>query len=86
LSCDAVTGERAVKAFDFKVPLDPDETGGYVATCASLRGYESQVDTVAGALDDIREAIELCLQDMQAHGEVKPDPSRVLVGSVVVSP
>jgi hypothetical protein len=37
------------------------------------------------ALDNIREAIELCLEDMQAHGEVIPDPSRVLVGSVVVT-
>ena len=38
-----------------------------------------------GALDNIREAIELCLEDMQAYGEVIPDPSRVLVGTVVVT-
>jgi hypothetical protein len=36
-------------------------------------------------LDNIREAIDFCLEDMQAHGEVIPDPSRVLVGSVVVT-
>jgi antitoxin HicB len=74
-----------VKAYDFKVLLEPDETGGYVATCPSLPGCDSQGDTVDGALDNIREAIELCLEDMQAHGEVIPDPSRVLVGSVVVT-
>jgi predicted RNase H-like HicB family nuclease len=64
-----------MKAYDFKVLLEPDETGGYVATCPSLPGCYSQGETVDGALDNIREAIELCLEDMQAHGEVIPDPS-----------
>ena len=49
--------------------MEPDETAGYVATCPSLPGCYSQGDTVDGALDNIREAIELCLEDMQAHGE-----------------
>ncbi len=74
-----------MKAYDFKVLLEPDETGGYVATCPSLPGCYSQGDTVDGTLDNIREAIELCLEDMQARGEAIPDPSRVLVGSVVVT-
>jgi antitoxin HicB len=74
-----------IKVYDFKVLLEPDETGGYVATCPSLPGCYSQGDTVDGALDNIREAIELCLEDMQVHGEVIPDPPRVLVGSVVVT-
>jgi predicted RNase H-like HicB family nuclease len=63
-----------MKAYDFKVLLEPDETGGYVATCPSLPGCYSQGDTVDGALDNIREAIELCLEDMHAHGR----PSRIL--------
>ena len=53
-----------MKAYDFKVLLEPDETGGYVATCPSLPGCYSQGDTVDGALDNIRESIELCLEDM----------------------
>jgi antitoxin HicB len=81
----AVTGEQRMKAYDFKVLLEPDETGGYVVTCPSLPGCYSQGNTVDGALDNIREAIELCLEDMQAHGEAIPDPSRVLVGSIVVT-
>jgi hypothetical protein len=39
-----------MKAYDFKVLLEPDETGGYVATCPSLPGCYSQGDTVDGAL------------------------------------
>jgi predicted RNase H-like HicB family nuclease len=54
---------RTMKAYDFKVLLEPDETGRYVATCPSLPGCDSQGDTIDGALDNIREAIELCLED-----------------------
>lgn len=52
---------------------------------ASLPGCYSQGDTVDEALANIKEAIELCLEDMQAQGEEIPDPSRLLIGSVVVT-
>jgi len=75
-----------VKAYDYKVLLEPDETGGYVVSCPSLSGCYSQGETVEEALANIKEAIELCLEDLQAQGEAIPDPSGVLVGSVVVTP
>ena len=71
---------------DFKVFLEPDEDGGYVVTCPSLHGCYSQGDTVEEALANIREAIELCLDDLRERGEPIPDPSNVLIASVVVSP
>jgi antitoxin HicB len=74
-----------MKAFDFKVLLEPDEDGGYVVVCPSLPGCYSQGETIEQALANIREAIELCLEDMQEHGEPVPDPSNVLIGSVVVN-
>lgn len=74
-----------MKVYDFKVVLEPDETGGYVVTCPSLSGCYSQGDTVDEALANIKEAIELCLEDMRAQGEEIPDPSRLLIGSVVVT-
>lgn len=37
------------------------------------------------ALANIREAIELCLEDLRTQGEEIPDPSGVLIGSVVVT-
>ena len=74
-----------MKVYDFKVILEPDEAGGYVVTCPSLAGCYSQGDTVEEALANIKEAIELCLEDMRAQGEEIPDPSGVLVGSVVVT-
>ena len=74
-----------MKVYDFKVILEPDETGGYVVTCPSLPGCYSQGDTVDEALANIKEAIELCLEDMRAQGEEVPDPSGVLIGSVVTT-
>jgi antitoxin HicB len=74
-----------MKAYDFKVLLEPDETGGYVVSCPSLPGCHSQGETVVDALANIREAIELCLEDMRSQGEEIPDPSGVLIGSIVVT-
>ena len=71
---------------DFKVFLEPDlDYGGYVVVCPSLPGCYSQGKTVSEALANIREAIELVLEDMESRGEEIPDPSEVLVGSVVVT-
>jgi antitoxin HicB len=75
-----------VRAYDYKVILEPDETGGYVVSYPSLPGCYSQGETVGEALANIKEAIELCLEDLQARNEEIPDPSGVLVGSVVVMP
>ena len=37
------------------------------------------------AVANIREAIELVVEDLKARGEEIPDPSGVLVGSVVIT-
>ena len=73
------------KIHDFKVFLEPDETGGYVVVCPSLPGCYSQGDTVEEALANIEEAIALCLEDMQARGETVPEVSKTLVCSVMVT-
>ncbi len=75
-----------MKVYDFKVLIEPDdEVGGYVVTCPSLPGCYSQGDSVEEALSNIREAIELCLEDMTAHGEPVPDSAGTLIGTVVVT-
>jgi antitoxin HicB len=73
-------------ARDYKVFLEPDaEYGGYVVVCPSLPGTYSQGKTVSEALANIREAIELTLEDMESRGETIADPAEVLVGSVVIT-
>lgn len=77
---------RRMKTQDFKVFLEPDaDYGGYTVVCPSLPGCYSQGRTVSEALANIREAIELCLEDMESRGEEVSDPSEVLVGSVIVT-
>lgn len=73
-----------MSALDYKVFLEPDEDGGYVVVCPSFQGCYSQGETVEEALVNIREAIELCMDDLRERGEPIPDPSNVLIGSVVI--
>lgn len=44
------------------VVLTPDEDGGFVAECPLIPGCTSQEETREGALANIREALELCLE------------------------
>ena len=78
--------DEAMTTRDFKVFLEPDaDYGGYVVVCPSIPGCYSQGKTVPEALANIREAIDLCIEDMESRGEEIPDPNNVLIGSVVVT-
>ena len=75
-----------MNSLDFKVFLERDEAyGGYVVRCPSIQGCYSQGKTVEEALTNIREAIELCFEDMESRGEALPELNNVLIGSVVVN-
>jgi predicted RNase H-like HicB family nuclease len=71
--------------YDFKVIIEPDEDGRFVVNCPSLQGCYSQGETIDEALKNIKEAILLCLEDLESTGEEIPDPSKLLIGSVLVS-
>ncbi len=56
----------------FKVILEKDEeVGGYVVSCPSLPGCYSQGDSVEEAIENIKEAIQACLESL-AEDEIKP--------------
>jgi predicted RNase H-like HicB family nuclease len=75
-----------MNSLDFKVFLERDEDyGGYIVRCPSIQGCYSQGKTFEEALANIREAIELCLEDMESRGEALPEPNNVLIGSVLVN-
>ena len=72
--------------YDFKVFFEPDEeAGGYIVSCPSLPGCYTQGDTIEEALENIKEAILLCLEDLRAQNVVIPNPGKTLVGSVAVA-
>ena len=75
-----------MKVYDFKVLLEPDEeVGGYVVTCPALPGCYTQGDTIDEALENIKEAIMLCLEDLQAQQLPVIDMSKTLISSVAVA-
>ncbi|MBK1707387.1 type II toxin-antitoxin system HicB family antitoxin [Halochromatium glycolicum] len=46
----------------FSVTIDRDEDGAWIAECPSIPGCVSQGATKDEALDNIKEAIQLCLE------------------------
>ncbi|HEX8502668.1 MAG TPA: type II toxin-antitoxin system HicB family antitoxin [Pyrinomonadaceae bacterium] len=58
----------------YRVLVEQDEDGVFVAEVPSLPGCISQGDTRAEALANIREAIGVYLESLEAHGEPVPPP------------
>jgi len=56
-----------------------------VVSCPSLPGCYTQGETIDEALENIKEAILLCLEDMQTQNQPIPDTSRTLISSVAVA-
>jgi antitoxin HicB len=64
-----------------QVVITPAEEGGYYASVPSLPGCYSQGETWEETLANIKEAIELYIEDMAESGEPVPEDnlSRVIV-------
>lgn len=56
----------------YTVILEREVDGGYVASVPALPGCVSQGDTRAEALQNIREAIELYVEDCREAGDPVP--------------
>ena len=57
-----------VTSMNFTVTLDRDEDGIWVSECPSIPGCVSQGESREEALDNIREAIALCLEVRSERG------------------
>jgi antitoxin HicB len=68
----------------FTVILDPDpERGGYTATVPEIQGCITEGDTIEEALENVKEAILLCLEEMHDEGRDIPEDD-LLVENVFV--
>ncbi len=56
----------------YTVILDRESDGGFHASCPALPGCHSQGDTLDEAMTNVREAIEVYLESLAAHGENPP--------------
>lgn len=58
----------------YTILLIPDpEEGGYTATVPALPGCISEGDTLEDTMENIRDAIRLYLEDVEATGERVPE-------------
>jgi predicted RNase H-like HicB family nuclease len=62
---------------EFDVVLTREDGGGYSVVVPGLPGCISQGQTRTEALAMIREAIELYLESLEAHGDPIPDPIEI---------
>ena len=58
----------------YRVLIEQDEDGMYVAEVPSLPGCISQGRTREEAVEGIREAIAVYLESLEAHGDPIPPP------------
>lgn len=58
----------------FRVHIEPDEDGVFVAECPTLPGCVSQGTTRDEALRNIKDAIAGYLASLDKHGEAAPLP------------
>lgn len=61
------------RPLELPVVLIPDEDGGFVVECPVIPGCISQGDTREEALTNIKDAIELCLENQEAEGWQLPE-------------
>jgi predicted RNase H-like HicB family nuclease len=58
----------------FRVIIEQDEDGVFIASCPTLPGCISQGKTRSEAHNNIREAIQGYLESLQKHNEPIPPP------------
>lgn len=58
----------------YRVLIELDEDGVYVAEVPALPGCISQGETREEAIENVREAIAAYLESLEAHGEPIPPP------------
>jgi predicted RNase H-like HicB family nuclease len=58
----------------YRVVIDQDEDGVFVAQCPALPGCVSQGSTRSEALANIRDAIQGYLESLKEHNEPVPPP------------
>lgn len=80
-----IMGKRKlVKIYEFPVVVEKDEAGYFLATAPSLQGCYTQGKTLEEALKNIKEVIELHLEDRLASKEPIPVLKPVSLSTIEV--
>ena len=73
-----------MKKFHFSVVIEKD-SDGYFALCPELQGCYTQGTTYEDALENIKDAIRLHVEDRLETGEEIPQPESVSLTSLEVA-
>lgn len=73
---------RNEKIFD--VIIHEAEEGGYWAECPALKGCMTQGETLEEVEKNIKEVIELCLEEIEERKEPVPQQKRIYILPVAV--
>lgn len=73
------------KILSFSVIYEEAPEGGYIVYAPALPGCHTQGETIEEAEKNIKEAIELYLESLEAHKERLPREPRILQGKVEVN-
>ena len=63
---------KKVQIAKFTAIFDPAEEGGYTVTVPSLPGCITEGDTFEEAVEMVKDAISVYIEDMKAHNEPIP--------------
>lgn len=70
----------------FQVIVEQDEAGWYVVECPALKACYTQGKTYEEALENIKDVIVMCLEELKASGKPVPtQPEIISVRRVEVS-
>lgn len=76
---------RRGKPHTFQVIVEQDEAGYYVAECPALKACYTQGKTYEEVMENIKDVIALCLEDIKAKRQrIPPQPEIIGVRRVEV--
>ncbi len=79
-----MTEKTVGKILSFSVIYEEASEGGYVAYVPALPGCHTQGESIEEAEKNIKEAISLYLESLEAHNEKVPQEPRIFQGKVEV--
>lgn len=77
--------KKTLRIYEFSTMIEKDEAGYYFAYVPSLQGCYTQGKTLEEALKNIKEVIELHLEDRKQTQEIIPRRKPVSITSIEVS-
>lgn len=75
---------RKAKVLKYTAVFEPEKTGGYSVTIPALPGCISEGETFEEALENIKEAAELYLEDLK-ESEIPREEKSIVISRIEIS-